>query len=215
MKCRSTRNSQTGLTLVETLVALALLGLLAAGAAGLLPLMGRLSVAAAEAQAATQTLSRSHDFLRAVIIQARPVTDLGPAAAAEPLPMTADHLRLLAPLPQGLGPGGPVLLDLRVDRRPDGAAALVLTSTPLRPGNPAGKAVLIERAGRIEWAYYDATAHVWLSSWTGRAGLPALIRLRVASAMPGDWPDLVVRPRLEQGPLCIFDLVGGECRWAT
>ncbi|MBJ7418188.1 MAG: hypothetical protein JHC88_22525 [Niveispirillum sp.] len=102
-----------------------------------------------------------------------------------------------------------------VERRPDGAAALVLTSTPLRPGSPPGEALLIEKAARIEWAYYDAASRGWLSSWTGRAGLPALIRLRVASSGLGEWPDLVVRPRLEQGPLCSFDLVGGECRWAT
>ncbi|MFV3129873.1 prepilin-type N-terminal cleavage/methylation domain-containing protein [Niveispirillum sp. KHB5.9] len=207
------RSGERGLTLVEALVALALLGLLAAGAAGLLPVMGRLSAGAAAAQAETQALARSHDFLRAVIAQARPLTDLGKTAPVEPLRMEPDHLRLLTRLPDGLGPGGPVLVDLAVERAETTArATLRLTVTPLRPGGQAAQAALIEGVGRIGWDYYDAATGSWMPDWTGRPGLPSLLRLRVTGTGMGEWPDLVVRPLLEQGPLCVYDTVGGQCR---
>lgn len=206
------RRGERGLTLVEALVALALLGLLAAGAAGLLPVMGRLSAAASAAQAETQMLARSHDFLRAVIGQARPLSDLGSAGRTEPLRMAPDHLRLLTRLPDGLGPGGPLLLNLAVEKMDGGGVRLHLSTTPLRPGTAAAQTALITGAARITWDYYDAGAGLWVPDWTGRPGLPALLRLRVAGMGMGDWPDLVVRPVLEQGPLCVYDTVGGHCR---
>lgn len=207
------RADERGLTLVEALVALALLGLLAAGAAGLLPVMGRLSAAASAAQAETQALARSHDFLRAVIAQARPLSDLGTIAPAENLRMGPDHLRLLTRLPDGLGPGGPALLDLVVETTETGnQATLRLTATPMRPGTATAQALLITGATRIEWDYYDAATGTWVPDWSGLTGLPALLRLRVAGTAMGDWPDLVVRPLLEQGPLCVYDMVGGQCR---
>lgn len=208
---------ERGLTLVEALVALALLGLLAAGAAALLPLMGRLSTTATAAQRQTDMLARSHDFLRTVLAQARPVSDLRQAGTMPELPMSTDHLGILTRLPDGLGPGGPVLLHLDVERldveRVAGKPAVLrLAAEPLRPGADVARATLIEGAARISWDYYDAASGSWTTDWAGRPGFPALFRLRVSGTAMGDWPDLVIRPALEQGPLCFYDTVGGQCR---
>jgi prepilin-type N-terminal cleavage/methylation domain-containing protein len=203
-----------GLTLVEALVALALLGLLAAGAAGLLPIMNRLSTAAAAAQAETLMLARSHDFLRAVISQARPISVLGSEAAATTTPflMTTDHLRLLAPLPAGLAPGGLTMLDFKVAADGEGGAKLTMTATPLRRDSATAQATLIRNAHDIRWDYYDPASASWLAEWTDRDRLPTLLRLRVQGTVMGDWPDLVVRPVLEQSPLCVYDTIANRCR---
>ncbi|WP_083901359.1 prepilin-type N-terminal cleavage/methylation domain-containing protein [Azospirillum sp. B4] len=205
--------ARRGMTLVEALVALALLGMLAVAAVGLLPLMNRMADRSGALQRAAADLGRVHDFTRVIVASALTPGDLGTAGAdMAPLRRDAGHFDVVAPLPAGLGKGGLYRMALTVEGTP-GQLALRLHVQPLRPDGPApADGVLIGGATRIAWSYFDAKAHAWTDRWTDGAASPALVRLDVALAGQAPWPPMIAGPLVRGGVLCAFDPVQGGCR---
>ncbi|TWB23680.1 prepilin-type N-terminal cleavage/methylation domain-containing protein [Nitrospirillum amazonense] len=207
-------NGRQGMTLVEALVALALLGMLAVAAVGLLPLMNRMADRSGALQRAAADLGRVHDFTRFLVTNALTPGDLGAAGAdMPPLERDARHFDVLAPLPAGLGRGGLYRIALTVEG-PAGHLALRLRVAPLRPdGPPPGDGVLVGGATRIAWSYFDAQAHAWTDRWTDATRAPALVRLDVALAGgEAPWPPMIAAPLVRGGVLCAYDPVQGGCR---
>ncbi|MBB6252012.1 prepilin-type N-terminal cleavage/methylation domain-containing protein [Nitrospirillum iridis] len=202
-----------GMTLVEALVALALLGMLAVAAVGLLPLMNRTADRSGALQRAAADVGRVHDFTRAIVVAALTLDDLGAAAGdMAPLERDARHFDVLAPLPAGLGKGGLYRMALTVEG-PAGHLSLRLHVAPLRPDGPApADGVLIEGASHIAWSYFDGKVHAWTDRWADGATAPALVRLEVALPGQDPWPPMIAAPLVRGGVLCAFDPLRGGCR---
>jgi len=197
-----------GMTLVEMLIALAILGMMAALALGGL----RLGVRTWETVGQrVETESRTQivrAFLRRTLSQATPV--LEPSERGQPrLRFAGDEesLSLVAPLADYLGLGGLQRLDLAIeDMGADDGRRLVLTRTPYEPtGGDAEedepeRHVLLEGAARIRFDYLRDSGdggRDWTGSWADEPKLPLAVRLTVET--PGHrppWPDLIVPLRI-------------------
>ncbi len=190
---------QAGFTLLEVLVALAVLGFLVlglaqgvrfglgawAGQARLIDRTGDLDVADRALRRVVAQLVPTDDVrvpgLRGTARGFEGVTEL-PAAAALPMRQAAVALGV------------------------DGARRLVLRWTPhlrarrLGPPPAPEESELLRGVERVEIAYWSAAAGGgWLPAWT-RAELPDLVRFRLVFAR-GDrrrWPDIVTAPMRER-----------------
>ena len=210
------RGGQSGMTLVEMLVALLLVGLIASLSAALLPAMNRAASRSEEFQHRAAELGRTHDFLRTLIENAVTAGDLGPARATVAPPFyQPNRLDLLTRLPEGLGRGGLQHVSLTVEG-PEGHRALKLAVTSLRADSGAGaEGEMVEDATSIAWSYFDRRAGIWSDQGPQDGGLPDLVRLSVETRQTGRWPPLIAAPQLEGGVLCAFDILAKSCAKAS
>jgi general secretion pathway protein J len=191
------RYRNSGFTLLETLVALIVLGLLVAG------LTRGVSTGLALWQAQSHRIGEAADLdaaertLRNLLtgIPTNPGGDAAPGAVA--FDGSVSRLHFVGDLPTGLGATQRANIDLELkDRR------LVLSWTPHRheisvapPPKPL-ETELIGGVGRVELAYWGAPAPdrpaAWQAQWQG-PDLPGLIRVRVVFARHDKrhWPDLI------------------------
>ena len=188
-----------GFTLLEILVALAVLGFLLAG----LSQGTRFGLMAWRVQSRTiasrDEIDTAERLLRGLIARMDPGSEDGPptlrgspgtmqfrtslALPAATLPMRT--------VEAGLGVDGQRRLVLRVSPNPN--------ATPIGPRPPAIEEVLVRGIEGIDLAFWrrarrDVPAG-WVSAWN-ETGLPSLIRLRLRFPA-GDgrhWPDIVVAP---------------------
>jgi len=201
-----------GMTLVEIVIALAILGMLAALA------LGGVRVGVRTWETVGQRVeTESHGqivraFLRRTLSQATPVLEIG--ADNKPRPVFAgeeDSLLLVAPLADYIGLGGLQKLEFTVEDmgHGDGYRLVMLRTLYYPPDEDAGAApeegeperhVMIEGAARIRFAYlreFETGGRDWSRRWTGESKLPLAIRLAVESDKdPLPAPDLVVPLRL-------------------
>jgi general secretion pathway protein J len=196
---------QGGFTLLESLVAMVVLGMLLVG----LTQGVRSGLALWHAQtrrvAEIAELDTAARLLRQLLSALPPPPSYSTAPEGEKLPDTADyedHLSFVGDLPTGLGgvQRAEVMLALRHGR-------LVLLWTPHRhekttapPPTPT-ETELVRNVARLQLAYWGRSSpdepEAWQAQWDG-PGLPQLIRLRL-SFPSGDtrrWPDLIVAPQL-------------------
>lgn len=185
-----------GFTLLETLVALAVLGLLLV----LLVNGVHLGLQAWTVQARDL---RAHGDLDAIDRTLRRLVedmDPGSTTAAPDVLGSESGLRFTATLPQGAGsgPSGPADIVLAVDAR----HRLLLRWTPHRheqhfgpPPRPQETALLTD-VDRLLLAYWPRAAPWrWRDRWKGPA-LPGLVRIRIVFSQGEGrhWPDIVVAP---------------------
>lgn len=200
-----------GVTLVEIVIALAILGMTATLALGGLRLGVRTWETVGNRVEAESHAQIVRGFLRRTLSQATPVLEAGADGRPQPLfAGSGETLSLVAPLAAHLGLGGLQRLELSVEEmgRGDGQR-LVLTRTPYhRPGRDDGPAadaeperhVLFEGEARIELDYLretDSGARSWTGSWRDEPKLPLAVRVTI-DAPRGDrpWPDLIVPLRV-------------------
>jgi general secretion pathway protein J len=188
-----------GFTLLEVLVALAVLGFLMLGLSQGL----RFGLTAWDSQA--RLLGRSGDLDVADRTLRRIVTQLVPTDDPQNpgLRGAAHSLEAVTVLPVTAAlPTRQASIALGVDR----AGRLVLRWTPylharrLGPPPPASESELLRNLARIELGYWSTEAGgAWLSTWT-RMELPALVRIRLVFARgdPRRWPDIVAAPMRER-----------------
>lgn len=206
---------QSGMTLVEMLITLMLVGLIAALATALLPSLKRAASRSGDFQRQAVALGRSHDFLRTLVENEVTADDLGGTTAAIAPPLfSADRLEIVTRLPEGLGKGGLERISLAIVG-PEGHRALRLNVASLREDNGTPmEGDLIEDADRIAWSYFDRRTGSWSEHGPASGGLPDLVRLSVATKQSGSWPPMIAAPLLEGGVLCSFDMVIRTCRRA-
>ena len=205
---------QSGMTLVEMLIALLLVGLIASLSATLLPAMKRAAGRSGDFQRRAAELGRSHDFLRTLIENVLTADDLGRAGATiAPSSFETGRLEIVTRLPEGLGKGGLQRVSLAVDG-PKEHRALKLHVASLRGDVPETEGSMIEDASEIAWSYFDRRSGLWSEQGPADGSLPDLIRLSVETRQTGRWPPMIAAPRVEGGVLCAFDILARTCRKA-
>ena len=197
---RVAKGTSAGFTLLEVLVALAVLGLLT----GLLAAGLRVGLQAWRRETrllhAHADLDATDRALRRLIATMEPGTIGAPPLIAG----SADRLAFSAMLPPGAGITGPADLLLMVDQD----HRLVLRYRPhrhviaLRPPPPMRETVLLGDVARLDLAYWPRGAPFgWRRAWTGPV-LPGLVRLRIVfpDGDPRHWPAVVARPMRVAAP---------------
>ncbi|MGA7538943.1 MAG: prepilin-type N-terminal cleavage/methylation domain-containing protein [Steroidobacteraceae bacterium] len=222
-----------GMTLIEALVALALIALLSVGLLSAFRLGSRTYRQVARADSGSWHVVVASRFLRHILSSAYPFE---PAAgsAARGINGSSDRLELTGPMPAAGGSMGHYRYVVALRTRADGLYDLIVRSSLDRNGTtpPVGNAtsaasgeVLLQGIKGIKWAYLapaasdgssDTTPSQWLDSWN-HVKPPLLVRLRVAFPA-GDgrlWPELIVHPRITDDAQCQFDVVSQSCREAS
>jgi general secretion pathway protein J len=201
---RARRLREAGFTLLEILVALAVLGLLTVGLAQGVRTGIALWHAQARRLAQIAELDAGERLLRTLFSSMPPpfaARFAGENAAPTGLEGAADRVSFTGELPTGLGAAqrARMTLELRGGR-------LVLIWVPERHEvllGPAPKPVettLLGGVSRLDLAYWGALfpnqPAAWQTEWKGPL-LPRLIRVRLAfiKGDPRRWPDLIVAPQ--------------------
>lgn len=186
-----------GFTLLETLAALAVLGLVLVGLAQ----GARFGLQGWRMQARQLAEPSGLDAVDRVL--RRLVGAMSPGDTRNPPHVVggAHELGFVSEFPAQQGPQGGMPVDVRL--RLDGAHRLLLEWAPHRDviwtGAPpaATASVLAEGVAGLDLSYWGGAG--WRSDWTEPA-LPLLVRARVVFA-PGDgrhWPDIIVAPRRQR-----------------
>lgn len=192
-------DGEAGFTLLEILVALAVLGFLVLGLAqgarfglGAWDVQSRLTGATVDLDAVDRTLRR-------MVEQILPTSD----SRMPTLRGTSAGFECVTELPLAAAalPSRRAVVALGVDR----ARRLVLRWRPYRHARQLGPAPVPEESEllrgveRLEIAYWSAAGGVWLNSWA-RAEPPDLLRIRLVFPR-GDrrrWPDIIAAPMRER-----------------
>lgn len=216
-------NPQAGFTLVELLVALALLAMTATL---LLATMttGRGLAARVEASAvATESVAAAQNVLRARIEAIIPETFFASATPTIDVRGTDTVLSFTARPGQGRRPGPPQRFRILLTRTGEltlfNIDTLSVVADPDAP-TVAGwtRSPLLGNVERLTIAYYGVhppdNQRRWRGFWQDQPTLPELVRIRVGFA-PGDrrvWPDLIVQPTANVTATCQIDVITGRCR---
>jgi general secretion pathway protein J len=187
---------EAGFTLLETLVALVVLGLIMVGLTQGL----RFGVAAWDRQSVTidrdGALDATDRTLRTLLARMAPGDD--PRLPA--IDGAANQLAFTTELPDA-APASPIRLsDVAIGV--DAAHRLVLRWTPhlhaklLAPPRPQ-QATLLPGVASIAFGYFQPGVGSWRETWRGNDP-PSLVRVHIAFTDRGrHWPDVIVAPRLQ------------------
>lgn len=204
--------NQAGYSLIELMIVLALLGLISLAIAGSLRFGARVWERTEHEIAATETARGGHALLGTLL------SHLYPRAAADgsdaAFDGSAERMTFLTDASSAYGAGGIARVTLSA-RKERGNVAFVLSHQAEEGASSVQDEVLFDGAERIVFAYGEVKerAVVWTDGWAGKTSFPALIRVRVVFPNgTGAWPDLIVRPRIDRAPNCIFDPVSFGCR---
>ena len=215
MRRRRNADHQRGISLVESIVSLALLAFLS-----LLLLQGLAASQnvwrSAAARAATaESIEGAQAVLRERIARVYPATRYDAPLPYPDFEGASASLAFNAPLADAAGPGATQRYVLSVG--PGGDLMLAGHSDLWgRADGPVVEEILLRGVQGLEIAYLDTgeeTAGTWRDRWYKQPGLPALVKLRVRFP-PGDqrwWPDLLVHPMATTDGDCVLDDGGARC----
>ena len=222
------RRDGAGMTLIEALVALALLSLLAAGMLSAFSLAHRSYRQVSQSGSERSGVVLTQQFLRRILESAYPIDPgMGASGTQYGLEGSRDAVSVVGPMPRGLGPRGHYRYRIALRSRPDGLKDWVLTSgiDALVSGteDTSTPDTLLSGIQSVEWSYLEPLETQgspgqipdrWRVDWEGRAKLPLLVRAHVVFP-PSDervWPDLLVAPMITEAASCVFDAVSQRCR---
>jgi prepilin-type N-terminal cleavage/methylation domain-containing protein len=204
-----------GLTLVELMVGLAVLGLLTVLGSSYLTLGTgtwlRLSGKAQTANAVGSTQA----LLRQVLGQAYPQPVKQNGAVTVAFDGQGDAVTFEGFLPSSVKTRTITRIKLALEQSPDSISKrLIMRWDDHNPGG--GRSILLEDIGAAQFSYYDKANRRWSGTWTQQGTLPAAIGLDVAftgeNATRRAWPKLVVKPMLTASATCLYDPGVQACR---
>lgn len=195
--------TDAGFTLLETIVALAILGLLSLALVSALRLGGRAWDHNYQRLDDWRQIRAVQDLLRRSLTQAYPAHPQEDDRIA--FLGSAESLTIVTPMPAHLALGAYDLLRIRKVRND-----LVVEWDRFNPETPSmdfgadnRKVVLIEKVGDVRFSYFGSdrpgVKPDWSWEWRDRRALPSLVKLEIG--FPDDsrriWPELVVRTMID------------------
>ena len=211
-----------GFTLFEMLVALAILGMLAAMLLAALKGPSDLVQRLVHGQTGQDQVVAAQSRLRWVLERLRPTLRLDSVGKIIDLRGTAHDISLFAPVLPSNAPDALKRYRLLLNATGD---LVLYTANDLderidinAPGLVGWQpTVLLSGVEQVGLAYFgidpSGTGRSWQVSWTDRTQLPDLIRIRV-DFMPGDrrsWPELLVRPGASGRVTCAPTALSSPC----
>jgi general secretion pathway protein J len=216
-----TADLSRGFSLIEVLVALAVMSLVATVLIASLELGGRTWQRVTRAATDMEDISRGQEFLRQRLSSIQPYDETdGAVSSPEVLVGTEDTLEFSGFAPHtidgrmlryqiALSTSEPGTLEVRY--RPDQHSAVEPVSSTwsherLLAHVTALSILFLEQTP-------DTAAH-WVDRWRDPKRFPQLIRIDISFA-PTDtrrWPPLYIEPRVDTNTSCIFDVVARRCR---
>jgi len=209
-----------GFTLIEVLVALALMAMIATILTTSLQICGHVWQRVTRAAANADEIAQAQEFLRRHLSTIYPYERIA-ADISMPEFLVSDGRSIeFSSAAPGFASDGPWRYQLRLS--PD-THELEVRSRRDDPGGagrnsePWESETLLTRIESFAvefWLKPDNTPGRWADRWTDSASLPHLIRIDVTFA-PSDhrhWPTLYVEPRIDTPATCEFDAVSRRCR---
>lgn len=219
-----TRRGQSGFTLIEVVLALAMLG------AMLLLIYSGLQFGLRGWDAADVNGRRTADRRMAENFLRRELTELFPMRWKDPLTLrvafegTTDGMRFVSARPAGISVTGLSLVGIATEQ--DSARrtrSLVMRRAspgdeqkdfgPLAAGEPT---ILFENVDSVSFAYFgsenDFTDPEWVDNWQFGGRIPQLIRIRVRDNDGTYLPEMVVRTMLGEEAGCLESQFQRTCR---
>ncbi|MGH8559032.1 MAG: prepilin-type N-terminal cleavage/methylation domain-containing protein [Methylococcales bacterium] len=203
----SHHGAEHGFTLIEIMIGLVLLSIMMTLLFGSIRMGARAWDGGEKRAAEIDTMLVVENFLRKHLSTARPVFD-DFSNSDEPVfsfSGTDDSIQFVSNLPSSARLGGFHQFNLELVKEGD---SLVLVAK-LKPFYPAlnGDYVSIEDVRLIggvdslEWSYYesdkiDPSEGRWTDAWVDKNSMPVLIQLIVRMKNGGEWPAMIVNPKL-------------------
>lgn len=212
MRRKSRGGAQRGFTLLETIVALTLLGLMLAVLSGSIRFAGKSRDAAISKIDSIDNMRIAQDFLRQTLTQAHPKRWLKVVGRPYVFRGERDELALAAPLTARVGVGGLFLLKISLTDAGQGkgknlvmARVFPAPDAQEMPDFEAGETtVLAEDLAEVEFAYLgrddDSSDPSWRDDWKEGARMPDAVRVRIRPSHGASWPELVVPLRVVPRP---------------
>lgn len=218
-----TRN-EPGFTLVEILVAMALVGLLSTLVVGGLRFGAQAWTKAGQRSADAADIDAVRNVVRRAIVSAFPAfasSDLADRSVA----FDGDRasLALVAPLPVAIEAGVSARQRFFVAQNGRAPALFMgwrldLPSSDESAPLPENMVLLLDHVRAAHFGYFGQSDEMqergWQESWTGRRFLPELVRVHIERDDPmlPPWPDFVAGPMASSTPACLYDAVDASCR---
>lgn len=216
--------ADAGFTMLETLVALALLGLMSLLVFALLKTSGAVWARIDDRSTITGDQLRVQEFLREIITAAYPAAVRRPdGSTLVAFSGAARSLELAGVLPQSAAIGGFQRIRIWVAES-EGNKRLMLAWRPERNDYRFGErtgsgneSVLIEHVEELTLAYYGRLRgqqrEAWHNEWRDQVELPRLVRVgfRGGAGEPS-LPDVVAAPRIDVDATCVLDPLTKGCR---
>jgi general secretion pathway protein J len=203
--------SDDGFTLVELLVSLSLISMAALLIAQGLMVDRKALRSLQKHTSDGESVAASQDFIRSRLQALYAEAQFNGDSVGVDMKGTASDLEFLADAPSPDGGIGRYRLYLTPEGR------LQVSDRPDQgPKTDPTTVSLLQGVQRIQIEYYGALGpHVrgWTSQWNGGAGVPELVRIRLAFD-PHDqrlWPELIVRPAATVDTACVLSADTGLC----
>lgn len=219
MTASAAERGQAGFTVVELLVAIALLGLVTAALFGSL----RFGISAwgsgtAHADRNVEVLS-IQNFLRRTVGDAYPLFLRDEHGQGQvDFDGEAERLSFLAPTPIALGSAGRSRFEISIDRR-SARTDMIIITRPELSGDPSAsvRRILIPEVRSLQFSYFGAARSDkvgrWHSEWREQTTLPSALAIQITFPERDQrvWPELVVAPRIIADVGCVLDTLTHRC----
>lgn len=222
MNAVSDRKGEHGFTLLETLVTLAIVGMMAALLLSAIKAPTAFALTVRTRQANADQIVTAQARLRTLIERLQPLPRLDSGNGVIDVRGSQHQLALFSPPPGNVQLPTPKRYRLLLTANGDlvlYAAEALDDRIQLDAPNLVGwePAVLLPDVDRLAISYFGPTKGNaeprWQTEWYDRTEPPALIRIAIAFR-EGDarvWPDLIIRPAATSSSTCPIDRTTGRC----
>ncbi len=213
---RSRRRASGGFTLVEVLIAIALLALLSVMILGALRLGVRAWERGDAAYTGVEDVSFAQLILRRSLEEAYPQLVRGESATVIDFNGSETGVSFLGPAPQSLRPAGRARIVVRSVA--DGESVTLVIEIRPELANPENNGAvivepLIEGLESVKFSYLPLGESGWRSAWTNETRLPALVKIEAEITGGGRvWPTLIIAPRIGVDVACRYDPLTKYCQ---